>query len=81
MLVRHFHEGSFWIIEVPDGTRIERLSHIPTASGDWLSDVLFIPWDGVEVPVPAEPPGVLPLLANEAMYGLRVVAAEATAEV
>jgi hypothetical protein len=74
MRLRHYAGGVCYLIEAPDGSRVERRSHRRAASGEFLSDRLVIPWGGREVPVYAEPAGLLPLLATEGHYGLRLLA-------
>lgn len=73
MLVRHFVDGRPCWIEAPDGSKVVRRSDQMTHSGEFLSDYLLVPWEGQSYRIFAEPPGVIPLLAGEGLYGLRML--------
>jgi hypothetical protein len=72
MLLRFFAEDVSYLIEVPEGSRVERLSHLLGSAGHFLADRLIIPWAGGEIPIPTEPPAVLAILAREGHYGMRL---------
>ena len=67
MLVRHRHAGRWYVVEFPDGTRVHRAKLTGMT-------VLFVPWEGREVPVFDEPGELIVQLARSGSYGLRLVA-------
>src|SRR5947209_4665918 len=74
MLVRHFAQGKWYAIACPEGSRIVR-----GTPGDGLGerpspDRLIVPRDGREVTYPAEPEGLLPLLAESGQFGIALAA-------
>jgi hypothetical protein len=69
MLVRHHHDGRQYIIEFPDGTRVHR------SKGTGMS-LLFVPWQGREVPVFDQPGELIVQLAEAGKYGLRLLRIE-----
>jgi hypothetical protein len=73
MRVRHHAQGKFYTIQCPEGTRIERRSEEP-ADGEAVShEYLVVPSNGKEVRIPADPPELLPLLAESGKFGITLV--------
>jgi hypothetical protein len=68
MLVRHHAQGKFYTIECPEGTRAVRRS----GGGPDLIDHLLVPLDGEMVRMPADPPELLPMLAETGNFGVRL---------
>jgi len=70
MRVRHHAQGKFYSIECPEGTRIVR-SSVPAADGEEVPhDHLVVPLKGKEIRNPADPPELLPLLAETGKFGI-----------
>lgn len=69
MLVRHHHDGKVYVVEVPEGTRLYRSKRTGMS-------ILFIPWEGRDMPVFEEPGELILQLAEAGLYGMRLVAAE-----
>lgn len=65
--VRHHHEGLWYVVEFPEGTRMHRARLAGIT-------VLFVPWEGREVPVFDVPGQLIVQLARCGDYGLRLVA-------
>src|SRR4051794_13447320 len=70
MRIRHFSKGKWYEIECPEGSRVERGSDRPVPGGVPLADRLIVAWEGQEIPIPAEPEELLPLLAEAGRCGL-----------
>jgi hypothetical protein len=69
MRVRHYAQGKFYTIACPEGTRIVRA--IDQADGDAApQDHLVVPLNGKEMRIPADPPELLPLLAETGHFGV-----------
>jgi hypothetical protein len=66
MRIRHFSKGKWYEIQCPEGSRVERGSG-RAAPG---ADRLIVAWDGQEIPIPADPEELLPLLAEAGRCGL-----------
>jgi hypothetical protein len=66
MLVRHRHDGRWYLIEAPPGSRVFR-------SGLTGIGTLLIPDGGREVPVFDWPSELLVRLAESGAYGLRLL--------
>ena len=73
MRVRHYSKGKFYVIACPRGTKVVRTS--PHASDDQADshDRLLVPFQGREIAIPADPPELLPLLAESGRCGLSLV--------
>jgi hypothetical protein len=69
MLVRHHHRGKVFVVQFPDGTRAYR------ARLTGMS-VLFVPWQGREVPVFDQPGELIVQLAEAGKYGLGLLRIE-----
>ena len=73
MRVRHHAQGKFYTIECPEGTRVVRRSE-QSADGEAVPhDHLVVPLNGKEVRIPADPPELLPLLAETGNFGVALV--------
>ena len=70
MQVKHHAQGKFYVIECPEGTRLVRRSEDPAAEP---CDHLVVPLNGEEVRIPADPPELLPLLAESGNFGISPV--------
>ncbi len=73
MRVRHHAQGKFYTIECPEGTRIDRHSEQPVDGEAVPHDHLVVPLNGKEVRIPADPPELLPLLAESGKFGVALV--------
>ena len=73
MRVRHHTQGKFYTIQCPEGTRIERRSEQPADGEAVPHDHLVVPLNGKEVRIPADPPELLPLLAETGNFGVSLV--------
>jgi hypothetical protein len=73
MIVKHYAQGKFYRIACPEGSRIIRRSDRAGTEKAILHDVLVVPFEGEEIPIPADPPGLLPLLAESGRCGLSLV--------
>jgi hypothetical protein len=73
MRVRVYSKGKFFLIECPDGTRVVRFAVDSGSDGADSHDRLLVPFDGRAIPIPADPPELLPLLADAGRFGLSVV--------
>ncbi len=73
MVVRHHHGGKVYVIEVPDGSRV-RLSE---SAGE---GVVFVAWEGREVPIFEVPGELMVQLAQAGRYGMRIVGVERVPE-
>ena len=65
MRVRHHARGKFYSIGCPEGTTVVRCSG--------AHDFLLVPFNGQTLRIPADPPGLLPLLAESGRFGLSLV--------
>src|SRR4051794_33083409 len=57
-------------MECPGGSRVERSSDGAVPGGSSIADRLIVAWDGQEIPIPADPEELLPLLAEAGRCGL-----------
>ena len=73
MRVRHHAQGKFYSIACPEGTRVVRRSNSPARGKAVPHDHLVVPMNGMEVRIPADPPELLPLLAESGRCGLSLV--------
>ncbi len=67
MVVKHYAKGKFYRIALPEGSRLIR------RSGRLLHDVVIVPYEGREIAIAADPPELLPLLAESGRCGLTTV--------
>jgi hypothetical protein len=72
MRIRHYSKGKFYLIECPDGSRVVRAVRSVPAQADF-HDRLIVPFEGREIAIPADPPELLPLLAEAGHWGLALV--------
>src|SRR4051794_23778391 len=72
MRVRCHAQGKFYTIECPEGTRLVRCSDQPPYA-EVAHDQLVVPLNGKEVRIPADPPELLPMLAESGNFGVTLV--------
>src|SRR4051794_30663725 len=73
MRVKHYAQGKFYTIECPVGTKVVRRFGKPTDGEVAFHDHLIVPLNGKEVRIPANPPELLPLLAESGNFGVTLV--------
>ncbi len=73
MRIRHFAQGKFYTIRCPQGTRVVRNSTYRASGKPDPCDGIVVPYNGREIPIPADPPELLPLLAESGRCGLSMV--------
>ncbi|MDB5350073.1 MAG: hypothetical protein JWN86_1320 [Planctomycetota bacterium] len=73
MRVRHYALGKFYVIDCPEGTRVARGSEQASDGLVSLHDHLVVPRNGTEIRIPADPPELLPLLAESGNFGVSLV--------
>src|SRR4051794_13462828 len=64
MIVKQHAQGKFYRVACPEGSQIIRHWNQRAADRAIPYDVLVVPFEGKEIPIPAAPPGLLPLLAE-----------------
>ena len=73
MRVKHYAQGKFYVIQCPEGTRVVHCSDL-SADGEAVPhDHLVVPLNGKEVRIPADPPELLPLLAETGKFGIALI--------
>jgi hypothetical protein len=72
MRIKCHAQGKFYTIQCPEGTRMVRGKDRP---GGKVAehDHLLVPLNGKEVRIPADPPELLPLLAESGNFGVFLV--------
>jgi ribosomal protein S27E len=72
MRIKCHAQGKFYTIQCPQGTRMVRGKDRP---GGKVAehDHLIVPLNGKEVRIPADPPELLPLLAESGNFGVSLV--------
>jgi ribosomal protein S27E len=73
MRVKCHAQGKFYTILCPEGTRVVRRTEQPPDAEVVLHDHLVVPLKGKEVRIPADPPELLPLLAETGNFGVSLV--------
>src|SRR4051794_1268057 len=73
MQIRHFAQGKSYTIECLQGTRVVRNSAFRASGKPDPCDGIVVPYNGREIPIPADPPELLPLLAESGRCGLALV--------
>jgi predicted RNA-binding Zn-ribbon protein involved in translation (DUF1610 family) len=73
MRVKHYAQGKFYVIECPEGTRVVRRSDQPANGKTVLHDHLVVPFKGQILNIPADPPELLPMLAETGNFGVSLV--------
>jgi Zn ribbon nucleic-acid-binding protein len=71
--IKHFSKGKFYVIQCPPGTRVVRCSALPALVEPDGYDHLVVPFEGWEIRIPADPPELLPLLAESGRCGLSLI--------
>ena len=70
MRVKQHAQGKFYVIECPEGTRLVRR----TSGGEVVThDHLVVPLNDEKVRIPADPPELLPMLAESGNFGIALV--------
>lgn len=62
MRIRHYAQGKFYTIECPEGSQV---IHRPGSD-----DHLIVPLNGQAIRIPADPPELLPMLAESGKFGV-----------
>ncbi len=65
--------GRFYLIECPAGTTIVRREAKSVPDSAESHDLLVVPFQGLELAIPSDPPELLPLLAESERFGLALV--------
>jgi predicted RNA-binding Zn-ribbon protein involved in translation (DUF1610 family) len=73
MRVKHFAQGKFYTIQCPEGTTVVRRSDQPADGEAALHEHLVVPLNGKEIRIPADPPELLPLLAESGNFVVTLV--------
>src|SRR4051812_33161612 len=73
MRVRHYAQGKFYTIQCPEGTRVVRRPERPPDEKPVPHDVLLVPLNGQEIRIPADPPELLPMLAESENFGVSLI--------
>ena len=69
MRVKYFADGVSYEIEAPEGTAVEYRSHVRNRSGEFLDDLLVLPWRGLRLGLEG---AVIQQAATEGVLGLRL---------
>jgi ribosomal protein S27E len=72
MRIKCHAQGKFYTIECPEGTKIVRGADSPCGDLPFL-DHLVVPFNGKTIRIPADPPELLPLLAETGNFGVSLV--------
>jgi hypothetical protein len=73
MRIRVYSKGKFFLIHCPDNSTVVRCLAPFVPDGADSYDLLLIPYRGREIAIPADPPELLPLLAESGRFGLSLV--------
>jgi ribosomal protein S27E len=73
MRVRYNAQGKFYTIECPEGTRVVHLSQQPGEGEAVLHDDLIVPLKSQQFHIPADPPELLPMVAETGNFGVSLV--------
>jgi predicted RNA-binding Zn-ribbon protein involved in translation (DUF1610 family) len=73
MRIKHYSQGKFYTFECPKGTRVVRRSDQTSNSKTVVHDHLVVPFQGQILNNPADPPELLPLLAESGTFGVTLV--------
>src|SRR5689334_692046 len=73
MRVKLYAQGKFYTIQCPEGTRVVRRPERTPDDESVSHDLLVIPLNGKEIRIPAEPPELLPMLAESGNFGVSLV--------
>jgi ribosomal protein S27E len=72
MRIKCHSQGKFYTIECPEGTRLVRSADRPGGDLPFL-DHLVVPLNGKTIRISADPPELLPLLAETGNFGVSLV--------
>ena len=72
MRIKHYAGGKFYPIDCPEGTAIVRQSDRLDRTGAFLPDLVVVRVKGRDIPIPTEPPDLLPMLAESRRFGLKL---------
>jgi hypothetical protein len=72
MRIKCHAQGKFYTIECPEGTRLVRAADRPGGDVPFL-DHLVVSLNGKMIRIPADPPELLPLLAETGNFGITLV--------
>jgi LSD1 subclass zinc finger protein len=73
MRIKCHAQGKFYTIQCPEGTRVVRRSDQPADGETTLHNDLMVPLNGKMIRIPADPPELLPLLAESGNFGVSLV--------
>ena len=73
MRVRHYAQGKFYTIECPEGTKVALQSKRTDGASSFQQDHLIVPLNGKQVRIPADPPELLPMLAETGNFGVMLI--------
>ena len=73
MRIRVYSKGKFHLIDCPDGTMVVRCAVQAVPDGEDSHDRLLVLFRGQELTIPADPPELLPLLAESGRFGISLV--------
>jgi ribosomal protein S27E len=71
--IKRYAQGKFCGIECPKGTTVVRRSEHPADGETVLHDHLVVPFKGQILNIPADPPELLPMLAESGNFGVTIV--------
>jgi predicted RNA-binding Zn-ribbon protein involved in translation (DUF1610 family) len=73
MQIRLYSKGKFYLIECPDDTTVVRCLAPSVRDGADSHDLVVVPFRGQAIAIPADPPELLPQLAESGRCGLSLV--------
>jgi ribosomal protein S27E len=73
MRIRHYAQGKCYVIDCPEGTRVVRNSTFRASGKPDPCEGIVFPFKGKEIRIPADPPELLPLLAETGNFGVSLV--------
>jgi ribosomal protein S27E len=73
MHVKQYARGRFYRVRCPEGSTLIRQSNRTDETGACLPDRILVRLNGTDVPIPCDPPELLPVLAEAGRFGLALV--------
>jgi hypothetical protein len=73
MQIRVYSKGKFYLIQCPVGTTVVRCLAPSVPDGPGSHDLVVVPFRGEAITIPADPPELLPLLAESGQCALSLV--------